>query len=188
MTKSTNVAKLMMGALVFAFSLGVASHANAIPIFLDQSSIRYLGLINDGIPPDPDSEVSYINHLISMILGDSHVFDTETYFRSSNACAGCGTADTDDTVKDESESPNGNFGGGYTYLLAKYDASQAGSLVWDVRGLTGDFEVQAKLNNKGISHWSLYKAEDTDVPEPMTLTLLGVGLAGLGLLSKRRLR
>jgi hypothetical protein len=46
----------------------------------------------------------------------------------------------------------------------------------DVLGLVG----------VGYDEWAIFTAERSSVPEPMTLTLVGLGLAGVGFMRRRK--
>ncbi len=74
------------------------------------------------------------------------------------------------------------------YLIGKYDAGNAGTVVWYVGGLTGEVTIPQNFlggTQFGLSHWSLYRGEGTTVPEGgSTLALLGLVLLGVHLLRR----
>jgi hypothetical protein len=182
-------------AFVTVGCLGLASEASAISLTQDNA----LGLVNDGIPSSPANEVIYINTLIGMAVNTGPtLIGTETYTRYDDSCGSCPAATTTGSAKDESGGNTGSFGSGWTYIVAKYDADQAGSLVWYVAGLSGTFDVPTALNGKGVSHISYYgpgtPPEETEddpvdvVPEPASLLLLGAGLSAAAVRARRKAR
>jgi hypothetical protein len=140
-------------------SAGFATQLSAVT--LDSTSTRYLGLINDGIPSSESQTAGYINILTGMAINTGPLqipsSTGEIYTRSGNmdpTVFSFPTATTQGAVK--LEAPDSllsfNFGSGYTYLVAKYDQSDAGSLVWYVEGLIGSYDIQQTLNGHAISH------------------------------------
>lgn len=192
--------KMMMFAVVCAIALAVSA-PSALAVSLTTGSAQYLGLIDDGIPSSPSLEASYINSLIGITPGSpTTTIGTENYTRSTNPCpvGGCPTATDVGSFKlDRDEGPAavnpvihlGIDVTGWTYLLAKYNGPNYGSVVWYVGDMTGTVDIPEWLpDSQGyqISHYSLYNP--TSVPEGgMTLMLLGGALLGLETL-RRRLR
>jgi hypothetical protein len=149
----------------------------------------YLGSITDGIPPSPENEVEYINYLITLGPGQG---DTqipagtgEIYNREDSDLVGpFPTAIEDGAAKDESGGFQGIDGTGYTYILGKYDAEKAGTLVWVISGLAdaSDIDLPELYNGHELSHWSLYNGDSgTTVPDGgAAITLLGLAMLGIG--------
>jgi hypothetical protein len=187
-----NVKNRLILAVIAGF-MGISSQVSA----LDQTSTAYVGLVNDGIPSSPADEVSYINNLITVALGTTATIGTETYTRSNNLCDGaaCPTANLTGAQKDDTSPSTTVDVTGFEYLLGKYDADKAGTLVFYVGNLTGNQTIPGTLNGLGLSHWSLYNATTppdgsgppTGVPEPSTLLLLGAGLVAVVKFAKKHI-
>ncbi|MBM4143029.1 MAG: VPDSG-CTERM sorting domain-containing protein [Lentisphaerae bacterium] len=181
-------ARMVAGLMAVACLMGLTQTASAI--LLDTSSTEYLGYINDGIPSSPSDEATYINSLIGMPApsGPTQI-GSERYTRSSNPLPpGAPLATAAGSIKDDGGSNTGDFGSGYTYLIAKYDGPNYGSVVWYVGGLSGLFELPATLppsrrRGYGISHWSLFNPHST--PDGgATAMLLGVAMLGLAAIKR----
>lgn len=177
--------KITLCAVVCALALGLAA-PNALADPLTIAGPNFLGIIVDGIPSNPASEVGYINTLLAQPTpsGPTAV-GTEVYVRSANTCGGaCPAAVLAGSMKDDTDPSNTIDVTGFTYLLGKYDAGNAGSIVWYVGNLSGEQTIPSAFDDGGqygLSHWSLYTTEQFQrVPDGgMTLMLLGGALVGL---------
>jgi hypothetical protein len=176
--------KSIIFAVAAAFGVLAAPQADAI--ILTQGDAFYLGSINDGIPSNPTDEASYINFLKTLAAGagdtdNPAAGDDEIYNRVGSTVAGpFPTAVTTGSLKDETGTLTVNSTG-FTYVLAKYDAGDAGSLVWFINGSVSEVTLPATLNGKGLSHISLYDPGTTNVPDGgATLMLLGLAVTGIG--------
>jgi hypothetical protein len=188
--------------IVIACSLGLASQAHALALL--EGDQYFLGYINPDIPTDPADATSYINKLITLAINDTVLFSGQTITRSDNTLCGpssCPTATTTNDVLDTTKNNTGDFGSGFQYLLAKYDAEQGGALVWYVDGLTGSFSVPQNFgtcgdSGCGLSHFDLYTGTGPgpgdpgpgttqEVPEPTSMLLLGSGVMLVNLVGRR---
>lgn len=180
----------LMKSLVIAGSLALASQASALDLSYGDS--YYLGWIIDGIPASAENEAGYINDLATLAAGQGTTpIGTESYNRVDSTVAGpFPFASPMDAGRDESGDREIDATG-YQYVLGKYDGPNGGSLVWFLGGTVGDLKLPAKWGPSdkeyGLSHISLYNPGDRNVPDGgSTFLLLGLGLAGVGLLKRKR--
>jgi VPDSG-CTERM motif len=155
---------------------------------------RYIGHVNDGIPSNVANEVLYVNSLLDLAPGAAAVTcslaPNETCDRIGSPAGLVGLQDA--TAGVTTDTPGGSAGTinttGWTYLLGKYDAGQAGAYVWYVAGLTS-----ATIPNSigtcgnsgcGLSHYTLFNGGA--VPDGgATIGLLGLAMLGLGYVRRR---
>lgn len=184
--------------LTLALISGLAYQAYAVPLAIAIGDAQYLGSINDGIPSNPANEATYINYLATLGAGAGNtqipVGTGEIYNREGSTLSGpFPTAVTGGAIKEEDEKTpdfdNIINATGFSYILGKYDAGQAGSLVWYTGGGLGDVELPTTYMGKGLSHISLYNPRDpgTSVPDGgTTLALLGIGLLSMSYINRRK--
>lgn len=178
-----------------ALLLGCLSATLAVSLkALSFGDARSIGLINDGIPSNPSDEVGYINNLIGMAAPSGPLtIGTETYTRTSNVFVPLPPAVVAGSLKQDNSNTTFDLGtGGFTYLLAKYDAANAGSYVWYVAGLTGIVTLPGTFSNGQfeISHSTAFNpgggGDIPGVPDGgTTVALLGLGLAVLAMVQRR---
>jgi hypothetical protein len=164
-----------------------AANASALTV-LSIGDAFYVGSVNDGIPSSASAEVTYINTLNNLAAGaGDQLIGTETYNREGSTLAGVlpDVSLAQGTIKDESGTVTLINAGGFAYIVAKYDAAAAGSLVWYVNGADTSYTVPATFNGRGVSHISAY-GDVTHVPDGgTTLGLLGLAMLGLGYVRQR---
>jgi len=182
--------KLIGIGSALAMTLLSASAASALTV----GGAGYVGLIIDGIPSNPADEVNYINGLIKLAPGSPTVDcpspgDTEDCNRQGSTIPSASLPVANLTLASKVETGNlTTFNpGDYEYVLAKY--GNDGSYVWYLVGSPGPFTLPSNFlgtTGSAISHYSLYNATGTSVPDGgTTAALLGLSLVGLGMLRRR---
>jgi len=177
----TNLYRNFLLGVIAAIGL-LACPIKSAAISMTISNSYYVGSINDGIPPS--GEAGYINALITLApnTGDT-VIGSEIYNRFGSTLVGLPMV-TGVTVKDETGGLTINTMG-WTYVLGKYDASQAGSLVWYLGGTVDEVTLPATYNGKALSHISLYNL----VPDGGSgVALLGIALVGIDYLRRKLIK
>jgi hypothetical protein len=185
-------------AVVCAAGLGLtATRAEAIALTIGDA--QYVGNVIDGIPSSEVLEAGYINWLITLAPGVGPVqlpgtdpANDEIYDRTNSPASLTGTfpqAILDGALKVESRAHADIDVTGFTYILAKYDASKpgAGAHVWLVSSLTV-VNLPANSGQHTLGHYTLFNANGAFQPVPdggTTLILLGGALIGLGALRRR---
>jgi hypothetical protein len=175
--------------LLVGLSIALNSQLSAITLTFGDS--RYLGYINDGIPSNLDDTTGYINTLLSRPLGSGPtVVGTEAYTRS-NVVSPAGAAELAGSIKQEGNATSINVTG-FEYLVAKYDASNAGTYVWYVGDLTGVQSFQQYFGTGTqweVSHSAVFNASSsgqTGVPDGgSTVALLGLALASIAVIRRK---
>ena len=181
--------KLTAIGAALALTLLGASTASALTI----GDANYVGVIIDGIPSSPTDEVNYINSLIQVApntLDPACNLDTDEAcdrtLSNQFAANTLPTTSLANAAKNETGSTTFNANG-YEYVLAKY--GNDGSHVWYIAGMTGNQTLPTNFNGttgSGLSHWSLYNATGTSVPDGgATAGLLGLAMVGLGVIRRR---
>ena len=191
--------KKVIIALACAIALMVSvNNAPAATINLTQDNVDiYVGSITPANKASETQEVGYINYLITLApqTGDySHVDDGQIYNREGSNIL---VADLPSIAGSyDYKEEEGILDGSWTfnldddfYILGKYDADKAGSLVWFVENASfGDvFTLPGSFNGHGLSHLSVY-SDGSPVPIPGSLILFGSGLVGLAGIARRRCR
>jgi len=188
MRKLTYIAAI---ALAFGALAGLPSTAHALAI----NDAFDLGSISPPEPAGPIAETHYVNHLIAQaqpsvtteLFGPPNHQVLFTYTRKNTSCGTCPAA-----VFNTKVTTGGGFngqidlgtGGGFTYLLAKYDGPHGVSEVWNIQGMTGVITIPTSLGvGLGLSHYTLFGVGTPPVvPDSgTTVMLLGAALGSLGM-------
>jgi hypothetical protein len=147
-------------AVTLAFSHNAS--ADTIPlIYVNGTSQpqQTLGYVLYGIPSGDSNRQIYVNRLISLTPGTTNYpADGQTYTRTIfNPGPGYPNYPTATLVNDGKGTsiPLGS-GGIYSYLFAKYDGPNQGSVVWYVGNLTGTITISSTWGKYGLSTWTLF--------------------------------
>jgi len=186
--------KKVIIAMSCAMGIMLAANGAKAAIFtqeLAQYDSYYVGSISPGIPSDPTDELGYINNLIGLSIPSTDtpsLIDSKYYNRfGSSISTSSLPAITGFHLYDKNESESNSWEISIDkpfYVLGKYDAENAGSLVWFVeKDFSGMIVLPTTFMGKEISHISIYAT-----PIPGTLILFGSGLVGLAGIARRRFR
>ncbi len=146
-----------------------------------------LGYVYYGIPSGDQDRENYVNHLVYMYNnGISH---DPSYLGQSydivNGSPAFGLT-LPNAVFALNGGPNdqinlGSTAGTYTYLFAKYDGPNQGSVVWYVGNLTGILTIPQAWKGYGLSGWTLFGGGGSVPDGGTTVMLLGAALGALGM-------
>jgi hypothetical protein len=172
----------------------ISSQAFAIAI----TDPGVVGTIDQGTQPSSGAiEIQWAQSLLNLganvgpttFNGDSINAATEIYQT--------GSTDYNATLTDAFKQDGGVLTGwtNYEYVLGKYDGQNAGIVLFNVADYIAasgtslpQFSDPIWTNNQGagyqLSHWTGFN--DTRVPEPGTLLLLGASLAGFGFMRRKK--
>jgi hypothetical protein len=164
----------LLSAVFCATMLAFGHNANALTIGDNQT----LGYVVPGTGGDAD-RTAYVNHLIGMALGATDTFMGQDFTRTLNDFGSLPTA----VFALNGTSTTIDLGTGlYSYLYAKYDAGNAGAVVWYVGNLSGEITIPDDWNGYGLSGWTLFGPGGNGVPDGgTTAMLLGAALGALGM-------
>ena len=181
--------KVKVGALVVAALLVSNSQALTIVTF---ESATTIGLITPGTATSTEDNAAYVNSLVARSNGGATSgfdFGGQVYTLLHAQGGTLGYADATGIVD------KGAIGGdgvvdvtGYEFLIVKYDGAQGESYVFNVTGITGDFQVpEEDVKGFGYNKYILFNgAGSTSVPDGgATVALLGFGLIGLGAIRRK---
>jgi hypothetical protein len=165
----------------------------------------YIGTIagNDGLQEKTDGDgntyyVGFMDELIDYYLGNDYTINfwekDENYSNGGdlNFSADNSRVYPDDDGSDKIIGGDWALTSGYTlefytvkagsdFALYYLDPSQASGNWWTGHLRNGDKSIDS------ISHFSAFYNETSPVPEPTTMLLLGFGLVGIGVLSRKKL-
>jgi hypothetical protein len=179
-----NLKKLILGATL---AMGMSSSAFAIAL----NDPGVVGTVTDGAPSSIADEVIYVNTLLGLGVNANITIGGELYKTSSTDYNG--TVSQLGAVKQNADDVGFSLTvSGYTYLLAKYDGLNGGSILWYLGGGTITLPSSSEPlwtnpagEGYGISHWTGF-GPGTSVPDSgSSLALLGVAMTGLGLMRRK---
>lgn len=175
-----SLAVLVLGALV-----SISSHAVTIINF---SSPRLVGQVAPGVNDTIAGNVAYINSFVDRshsinpspfdVAGQTYIFFNsqggKMTYANPNAEVASGSIGSDHLI------PNV---GGYEFLVMTYAGVAGESYIVNIAGLSGDLQVPATDPRWNVhSKYMLFNA----VPDAgSSVILLGIGMAGIGLLHRR---
>jgi hypothetical protein len=187
--------------------VGLAAPVSAATLAIGDSN--QLGYIDPGTPASTELEAAYINFMTDLASGETDTYDgakpsqDNEITRTTNVLCGfsgaCPDATDTGAFKDSTDpSTTIDLGDGWTYLLAKYDGPNFGSVVWYVAGLD-EVTIPETGGGYGLSHYTLFNPgdggdddnvdggdDDNAAAEPTTLLLLGSGLVAASARLRRR--
>ena len=151
---------------------------------------KTLGYVYYGIPSGNQDRENYTNHLVYMYnngIADDPSFLGQSYHIVNGSPAFGATLPNAVFALNGGPADQINLGstaGTYTYLFAKYDGPNAGSVVWYVGNLTGIITIPQQWGQYGLSGWTLFGGPGTVPDGGTTVMLLGAALGALGMVRR----
>lgn len=192
--------------LVWAQPANAVYYAPGDPVTLSDAGL--VGTIKDGIPSSIADEVGYLNTLLQTTAAESprtvggqvYTLGTYDYAPEVPGVTTIGAFKLDRELSKDVPNPNWSLSGsGYTYVLAKYDGINAGSIVWKTDGAAFtlpefSYSIWGDAGQYQISHWTGFSPGSEPspaVPEPSTiiagaLLLLPFGVSALRVLRRNK--
>jgi hypothetical protein len=168
---------------VCASMLAFSHNASALTIGDGQT----LGTVFFGIPSGDQDRLNYVNDLVFMYnngITDAVIDGQNMHIVNGAPAFGTtlGNAVLAGHVNGTSTQISLGNGSLYSYLFAKYDGPNQGSVVWYVGNLNGNITIPSAWNGYGLSGWTLFGPGGQGVPDGgTTVMLLGTALSGLGI-------
>lgn len=177
---------LLVGCLATALS----ARLSAVTILAFGNADPYaVGFVVDGVG-NPAEQAAFVNILVGLPANTTNFLSGgDTYWRTDNFGALPTTSNTGSLKQDNANTTFDLGASGFTYLIGKYDAENAGMYVWYVAGLTGIVTMPANSSGfnggQGLSH-SIAYGPGTSVPDGgSTIALLGGALVLLAGICRR---
>jgi len=190
-TKMIPTTKLVLLCTAVCAAMFAFSHNANANTALTIGDTNTLGYVYYGIPSGDADRSTYVNDLVAFYnsgcasgtdCGNAHGQD---YFMvNGSPHFGALLAGTVAVAAHGTNATGINLGvmGTYTYLFAKYDGPNQGSVVWYVGNLQGLIDIPSEWNGYGLSGWTLFTAS---VPDGgATVMLLGAALGALGMVRR----
>ena len=178
----------MMCALLMSSN----AFAVVIPTPVNYDTAGLVGTADSGtIAGTATTETDWANYILAMTFGQTASVGGVDY-RTHNSDEYTGTLLVGDYVKTDITGHT-DVGAGFDFVLGKYDGQSAGYILFYLGGeastipeFSDDIWINGQQQGYQISHWAGWRSVPTDVPEPGTLALFGIGLLGIGLARRRR--
>ena len=176
----------LLGIVVCAAMCAFSHTANATALTIGDA--HTLGYDFYGIPSGDQDRTNYLNDLVYMYNNNLTTWSNngQNYTIVNGAPAfGASLPSAVFGVNSNRNQTSINLGSGsYSYLFAKYDGPNQGSVIWYVGNLTGTVTIPSDWNGYGLSGSTLFTPGGQVPDGGGTVLLLGVALGTLGMVRR----